>query len=151
MSMIDIIELIRDYRMMKREIDRLQKIIYGKVFPMNSWGVAQYGIEAALPKGSRGKSQAELKDMDIRELKQIDRLEEYQRRVIAIESAGDFLEKEIHKIVYDCMLDGMTRQQIAAHLEISRESVDKLRSDVKSQIDSNTTFSKLLQGERICV
>jgi hypothetical protein len=151
MSMIDIIELIRDYRMMKREIDRLQKIIYGKVFPMNSWGVAQYGIEAALPKGSRGKSQAELKDMDIRELKQIDRLEEYQRRVIAIESAGDFLEKEIHKIVYDCMLDGMTRQQIAAHLEISRESVDKLRSDVKSQIDSNTTFSKLLQGERLCV
>ena len=151
MSMIDIIELIRDYRMMKREIERLQKIIYGKVFPMSSWGVAQYGIEAALPKGSRGKSQAELKDMDIRERKQIERLEEYQRRVIAIESAGDFLEKEIHKIVYDCMLSGMTRQQIAAHLEISRESVDKLRTDIKSQIDSNTTFSKLLQSEKTYV
>jgi hypothetical protein len=151
MSKIDIIELVRDYRMMKREIERLQKIIYGKVFPMNSWGVAQYGIEAAMPKGSRGKSQAELKGMDIREQKQIERLEDYQRKVIAIESAGDFLDKEIHKVVYDCMLSGMTRQQIAIHLEISKESVDKFRSDIKSQIDSNTTFSKLLQGNKLCV
>jgi DNA-directed RNA polymerase specialized sigma subunit len=150
-TIIDITVLIRDYRMMKREIERLQKIIYGKSFPMQSWGVAQYGIDAAMPKGSPGKSLAELKNMDIREKKQIERLEEYQRRVIAIESAGDFLEKEIHKIVYDCMLDGMTRQQIATHLEISRESVDKLRADVKAQIDSNTTFSKLLQGEKLYV
>jgi hypothetical protein len=150
-QIIDITELIRDYRMMKREIERLQKIIYGKSFPMQSWGVAQYGIDAAMPKGSPGKSQVELKNMDIREQKQFKRLEEYQRRVIAIESAGDLLEKEIHKIVYDCMLSGMTRQQIAIHLEISRESVDKLRSDVKSQIDSNTTFSELLHGEKTVV
>jgi hypothetical protein len=148
---IDIIELVRDYRMMKREIERLQKIIYGKVFPMSSWGVAQYGIEATMPKGSRGKSQAELKEMDIREKKQLERLEEYQRKVIAIESAGDFLEKEIHKIVYDCMLSGLTRQQIAAHLEISRESVDKLRSDIKVQIESNQKFTELLRGTLITV
>lgn len=146
--MINITELIRDYRMMKREIERLQRIIYGQPMPMRSWGVAQYGIEATLPKGSRGKSQAELRDMDIREQKQIARLEEYQRKVVAIESAGDFLDREILKIVYDCMLEGMTRQQIAMHLEISRDSVDKLRSDIKAQLDSNTTFSKLLHGEK---
>lgn len=151
MSQIDIIELVRDYRMMKREIERLQKIIYGKVFPMNSWGVAQYGIDAAMPKGSREKSQAELKNMDIREQKQIERLEEYQRRVIAIESAGDFLDREILKIIYDCMLSGMTRHQIAIHLEISKESVDKLRSELKAQIESNQEFTKLLQGDRIAV
>ncbi|MDF2650094.1 MAG: hypothetical protein K0Q73_5899 [Paenibacillus sp.] len=151
MGRIDIIELIRDYRMMKREIERLQKIIYGKVFPMNSWGVAQYGIEAAMPKGSKGKSQSELKSMDIRERKQLERLEKYEWAVIAIESAGDLLEKEIHKIVYDCMLSGMTRQQIATHLEISRESLDKLRADVKTQIESNQDFAKLLYGEKVIV
>ncbi|AYV74485.1 sigma-70 family RNA polymerase sigma factor [Bacillus sp. PK3-056] len=145
---INIAELIRDYRMMKKEIERLQRIIYGKSVPMRSWGVAQYGVEATLPHGSSGKSQAELRDMDIREQKQIMRLQEYQRKVFAIESAGDFLDKEILKIVYDCMLGGMTRQQIAVHLEISRDSVDKLRADIKAQIGTNTTFSKLLHGEK---
>ncbi|MBU8733448.1 sigma-70 family RNA polymerase sigma factor [Cytobacillus oceanisediminis] len=148
---INITELIRDYRMMKREIDRLQNILYGRSVPMRSWGVAQWGIEATLPKGSAGKSQAELKDMDIREQKQIARLEEYQRRVYAIESAGDYLDREILKVVYDCMLDGMTRQEIAVHLEMSRDSVDKLRSDIKAQIGTNTTFSKLLHGEKFAV
>ncbi|WP_240056487.1 sigma-70 family RNA polymerase sigma factor [Bacillus mesophilum] len=148
---VNISELIRDYRMMKREIDRLQKILFGQTMPMRSWGVAQYGIEATLPHGSAGKSQAELRDMDIREQKQIARLEEYQRRVYAIESAGDYLDKEILKIVYDCMLEGMTRQAIAVHLEISRDSVDKLRSDIKAQIGTNTTFSKLLHGEKLAV
>ncbi|MCM2983869.1 sigma-70 family RNA polymerase sigma factor [Niallia circulans] len=148
---INIAELIRDYRMMKREIERLQRIIYGKSLPMRSWGVAQYGVEATLPHGSSGKSQAELRDMDIREQKQIMRLKEYQRKVFAIESAGDFLDKEILKIVYDCMLSGMTRQQIAVHLEISRDSVDKLRADIKAQIGTNTTFSKLLHGEKSAV
>lgn len=148
MIQINISELIRDYRMMKREIVRLQNIIYGQSLPMRSWGVAQYGIEAAMPKGSSGKSQAELRDMDIREQKQVIRLQEYQRKVYAIESAGDFLDREILKIVYDCMLSGMTRQQIAIHLEISRDSVDKLRSDIKAQIGTNTTFSKLLLGEK---
>lgn len=148
MMHVNIAELIRDYRMMKREIERLQKIIYGQSVPMRAWGVAQYGIESTLPRGSAGKSYSELRDMDIREQKQIARLEEYQRRVVAIESAGDFLDREILKIVYDCMLSGMTRQEIAMHLEISRDSVDKLRSDIKAQIGSNTTFSKLLHGEK---
>src|SRR3954451_9107043 len=62
---INITELIRDYRMMKREIERLQRIIYGTIQPMRSWGVALYGIEASMPRGSKGKSQAELRDMDI--------------------------------------------------------------------------------------
>lgn len=148
MMKINFTELIRDYRMMKREIDRLQNIIYGRPLPMRSWGVAQYGIEATMPRGSSGKSDAELRDMDIREQKQIARLREYERRVYAIESASDFLDKEILKVVYDCMLSGLTRRQIAIHLEASVDSVDKLRSDVKSQIESNTTFSKLLHGEK---
>lgn len=151
MDSIDINELIRDYRMMKREIERLQKILYGKPFPMRSWGVAQYGDESSLPKGSPGKSQAELRDMDIREQKQIQRLEEYQRKVIAIESAGDLLDREILKIVYDCMLSGMTRQEIANHLEISRNFVDNLRTEIKAQLNSNVTFSKILQGEKYVV
>jgi len=134
--------------MMKKEISRLQKLIYGHTVPMHSWGVAKYGIEATMPRGSSLKSYEELRDMDIREQKQIARLEKYQRRVVAIESAGDFLDKEILKVVYDCMLSGMTRQEIAFHLELSRDTVDKLRAEVKAQIVSNTTFSNILHGEK---
>ena len=105
--MINITVLIRDYRMMKREIERLQKIVYGAPMPMLSWGVAQYGIEATLPKGSKGKSQAELRDMDIREQKQIERLKEYERKVFAIESAADFLDREILKICYDLINESL--------------------------------------------
>jgi DNA-directed RNA polymerase specialized sigma subunit len=150
-TIVDISELIRDYRMMKREIERLQKILYGMSFPMCSWGVAKYGDEAGMPKGSKGKSQIELKNMDIREQKNIERLEEYQRRVIAIESAGELLNKEILKVVYDCMLDGMTRYEIAIHLEISRNYVDNLRAEIKAQINSSVTFSKILQNEKSVV
>ncbi|NRD80299.1 sigma-70 family RNA polymerase sigma factor [Bacillus sp. BRMEA1] len=151
MKLIDINELIRDYRMMKREIERLQKILFGQAIPMRSWGVAQYGIEATLPKGSSGKSQEELRDMDIREQKNLKRLEEYQRKVFAIESAGDFLNREILKIVYDCLLSGMTRQEIADHLDISRNFVDNLRQEIKAQLNTNVTFSKILHGEKIVV
>lgn len=148
MTDFNINELIRDYRMMKSEIKRLQKLIYGFTVPMRSWGVAKYGIEASMPRGSSLKSHEELKDMDIREQKQIERLKEYQRKVMAIESAVDFLDKEILKVVYDCMLSGMTRQEIAIHLEISRDSVDKLRSEIKAQIGRNTTFSDILHGQK---
>ena len=145
---VNITELIRDYRMMKREVARLQKIIFGNQFPMRSWGVAQYGIEASLPKGSKGKSQEELRDLDIREQKQYERLKEYERKIVAIESAGDFLDREILKICYDCLLEGLTRKQIAMHLELSIDSVDKLRQEIKVQLGSNTTFSKLLNNEK---
>lgn len=145
-KVFDFNDLIRDYRMMKKEVGRLQRIICGTAFPMISWGVAQYGIESTLPKGSSGKSHAELLIMDIREQKQYERMRSYERKIFAIESAGDFLDREILKIVYDCMLSGMTRKQIAIHLEISVDSLDKLRADVKLQIGSNTTFSELLHG-----
>lgn len=46
------------------------------------------------------------------------------------------------------MLEGMTRKQIAIHLELSVDSVDKLRQEIKTQIGSNTTFSKFLYGEK---
>ena len=52
MTFNDMEQLIRDYRWMKNEVTRLQLIIYGYQVPMNSWGVAQYGIDAAMPKGS---------------------------------------------------------------------------------------------------
>ncbi|USK57808.1 hypothetical protein LIS82_26665 (plasmid) [Cytobacillus solani] len=67
-SIVNQIEtLLRDFYWMKKEVNRLQKYLYGRPSPMRSWGVAQYGLDVAMPKGISGKSQMELRSMDIRE------------------------------------------------------------------------------------
>lgn len=135
---------------MKKEIARLQRIIYGSTSPMKSWGVAQYGDEAAMPRGSSGKSYAELRDMDIREEKQIRRLEDYQRNVYALETAIDVLEDERQKIIYDCLLDEMTYRQIALHLSMSKDFVQKQKNDIVRQIRQSRQITAILQLEKEC-
>ncbi|MEK3886546.1 sigma-70 family RNA polymerase sigma factor [Bacillus sp. FSL K6-3431] len=143
-------QLIKDYNWMKKEIARLQRIIYGSTSPMKSWGVAQYGDEAAMPRGSSGKSYAELRDMDIREEKQIRRLEDYQRNVYALETAIDVLEDERQKIIYDCLLDEMTYRQIALHLSMSKDFVQKQKNDIVRQIRQSRQITAILQLEKEC-
>lgn len=149
--LVDISQLIRDYNWMKKEITRLQKIIYGSTFPMKSWGVAQYGIEATLPKGSRGKSVAELEEMDLREQKQIERLQTYQRYVYALEKAVEVLKDERQKIIYDCLLDEMTYRQIAMHLNVSKDYVQKQKNEIVRQIRQNRQITAILQNEKSAV
>lgn len=117
---------------------------------MKSWGVAQYGDEAAMPRGSSGKSYAELRDMDIREEKQIRRLEDYQRNVYALETAIDVLEDERQKIIYDCLLDEMTYRQIALHLSMSKDFVQKQKNDIVRQIRQSRQITAILQLEKEC-
>lgn len=70
----DIENLINSYHWMVKEVQRLQRVFYGSAIPMKNWGVAQYGLDAAIPKGSPGKSQAELRQMDMREERLFKRL-----------------------------------------------------------------------------
>ncbi|PUB12606.1 sigma-70 family RNA polymerase sigma factor [Paenisporosarcina sp. OV554] len=132
--MDEITQLIRDYYWMKKEILRLETILFGKNIPMGSWGVAQYGIDAAMPKGSSIRSAKELEKMDIREIRQIERLEAYRWNVYALESAADELDSEILKIIYDCLLDNMTYRQIALHLNISKDQVQRQKAEIIRQM-----------------
>ncbi|MEK5038990.1 sigma factor-like helix-turn-helix DNA-binding protein [Sporosarcina sp. FSL K6-3457] len=143
-----IAQLIKDYRWMKNEINRLQSIIWGGSTPMRSWGVALYGIEAAMPRGSKGKSYAELDAMDIREKNQLDRLEKYERNVYALEKALDILEDERQKIIYDCLLDDMTHRQIAEHLSMSKDYVRHQKNDIISQISQSSQITAILQSNK---
>lgn len=149
--MEQITQLIRDYRWMKNEIGRLQRIIYGTTFPMKSWGVAQYGIDAAMPKGSKGKSIAEMDAMDLREERQIQRLESYQKYVYALESAVDILEDERQKIIYDCLLDEMTYRQIALHLNVSKDFVQRQKTEIVRQMRQSRQITAILTADKKCV
>ncbi|TWG67696.1 hypothetical protein L605_000300004560 [Bacillus subtilis J26] len=66
MNQKEIETLINSYHWMVKEVRRLQKVLYGSVIPMKNLGVAQYELESAMLKGSPGKSQAELRQMDMR-------------------------------------------------------------------------------------
>lgn len=148
MTSNDMEQLIRDYRWMKNEVHRLQKVIYGHHVPMKSWGVAQYGIEAAMPKGSSIRSQEEMKAMDLRDKRQWERLQKYEAHVYAIEKAPDFLEGEKNKIVFDCMLEGMSYRSIGNHLEMSRDKVREVKDDIIGQLCQNGHFRQLLNCEK---
>ena len=148
MTFNDMEQLIKDYRWMKNEVFRLQKIIYGYQVPMNSWGVAQYGIDAAMPKGSTIRSVVEMEAMDLRDKRQWDRLKKYESYIYAVEKAPDFLAGEKNKIVFDCMLEGMSYRKIGCHLEISRDKVREVKEDIISQLCQNGHFSQLLNCDK---
>jgi DNA-binding CsgD family transcriptional regulator len=143
--------LIKDYPWMRKEVDRLERILYGHSTPMRSWGVALYGIEAAMPRGSSGKSQAELRKMDIREERAYKRLEKFQDTVYALEIAAEFLEDEKEKVIYDCMIDGMSFREIAYHIGISRNQVKKAKESILSQLSQKSQFVQLLKLEKSAV
>ncbi|MGM0903078.1 MAG: sigma-70 family RNA polymerase sigma factor [Bacillota bacterium] len=141
-------QLLRDYPWMKREVDRLQRALYGYASPMKSWGVAQYGIEAAMPKGSSGKSQMELRMMDLREERLYKRLDKFEDRVYALEWAGELLSDEKEKVVYDCILDGMSYRSIAHLLGMTRNQVKKTKDSILNQLSQNSQFVQLLNLEK---
>lgn len=140
-------ELLRDYRWMSKQVDHLQRQLYGYSSPMRSWGVAQYGLDAAMPKGSPGKSVIELEKMDIREERLYKRLKKYEELVYAIEMVGDLLEDEKEKVIYDCLLDGMSYRAIAYEIGITRNQAKESKKAILSQLSQNCQFVSLLKLE----
>ncbi|MDU0070051.1 MULTISPECIES: sigma factor-like helix-turn-helix DNA-binding protein [Bacillus] len=151
MNKKEIEKLISSYHWMSKEVQRLQRVLYGSDIPMRSWGVAQYGLEAAMPKGSPGKSQAELKQMDLREERLFKRLEYFEERVYAIEAAARKIEGEQHKVIYDCMMEGISYRAIGLHLGISRETVRRMKDEIINQLCQNCRIVQLLNPQKSVV
>ncbi|PJZ00369.1 sigma-70 family RNA polymerase sigma factor [Bacillus vallismortis] len=139
----EIEEWIRDYKFMLREISRLTSILDTAVISSvtGTNGVSQYGIEATLPKGSKGISQAELRQLDRREK----RLYKFEAIVDFLDRAIEELTDEKHRIVLDCMLDGMKYREIALHLGVSRETVRRIKEKIVCHLCEVCQTCQLLQ------
>lgn len=143
-----ITQMIKDFKWMRNEVQRLQKLLYGHSLPIQNWGVAQYGVEAAMPKGSKGKSMMELKRIESLEEKRSNRLRRYETEVYLLETLGDTLQNETQKVIYDCLLEGMTYREIGLHLMISKDNVQKQRKEIIQQLIENEQMETfLLYGE----
>ncbi|WDC90553.1 sigma factor-like helix-turn-helix DNA-binding protein [Priestia megaterium] len=118
-------EWIRDYNFMLKEIARLNRII-NKPEPRKQKLTATYGIEATMPKGSGLISQAELNRLDRKEK----RLFKYLAIVEYLDKMVDELDDDKQKVVYECMLEGISYTQIAKHLGCSRDTLRKVKEDI---------------------
>lgn len=131
MNKKDLENLIYEYHWRKKELVRIEGILFGNRIPMSkSVGVSQYGIEATLPHGSSGKSIAELKDMDLREERLYRRWEEYREKVFAIEMFAENTKDEQQLVIIDCMMEGMSYRSIAAHLGMSRNKLGEIKNSM---------------------
>jgi DNA-directed RNA polymerase specialized sigma24 family protein len=136
--------LIKDYHWMIKEVDRLERSLYSSRGQERSWGVAQYGIEASLPKGSSGISLIEVEALDNKEERIRKRIKKYEVKIKAIEAAVEMIEGDMHIAVYDCMLEGMSYRAIAEHLGISRDKVRQIKNEIINQLSQNNQIRQLL-------
>ncbi|MFJ5565225.1 MULTISPECIES: sigma-70 family RNA polymerase sigma factor [Lysinibacillus] len=139
-----ITQMIKDFKWMRNEVQRLQKLLYGQSLPIQNWGVAQYGVEAAMPRGSKGKSMAEIKRIESLEEKRNNRLRRYETEVYLLETLGDTLQNETQKVIYDCLLEGMSYREIALHLMISKDNVQRQKKDIIQQLLENEQMETFL-------
>ncbi|MBT2603758.1 sigma-70 family RNA polymerase sigma factor [Bacillus sp. ISL-53] len=143
-----VVEWIRDYNFMLREIARLNRLL-------NSVHIGQkltatYGIEATLPKGNGGISQAELRQMDIRER----RLFRYEMIIEFLETASEDFNDERQEIIFDCMIEGMSYSSIAIHLGCSRDTVREVKNVIIGNIVNkvkNDCFLQKLKSVKLAV
>jgi DNA-directed RNA polymerase specialized sigma subunit len=138
--------LLKDYHWMIKEVDRLERSLYISRGGGKSWGVAQYGIEASLPKGSSGISLIEVEALDNKEERIRKRIKKYEVKIKAIETAVEMLQGDMHIAVYDCMLEGMSYRAIAEHLGVSRDKVRQIKNEIISQLSQNNHIRQLLNS-----
>lgn len=138
----EIENMISDYHWMKREVVRLDELLFrlGGYSGGGNNGVAQYGIEASMPKGSRLKSRAELDNLDRRERKLLEKLERYKKTIDFVEQSEDYILEPMQQVIYSCMMEGMSYRAIGKHIGVSREKVRQLRDDMINHLCQNCHF-----------
>ena len=145
---IDVGYMINEYRFWKKEVERLERTLYGGYIGSYSGGVAQYGIDAVMPKGSSIRSARELEQMDTRDRIQYYRLQKLYSYVYALEDAFKVLKDEKLQTIYDLLLDGMTYRQIAEYLNTSKDFVRIKRNEIISQISQDSQIRAMLTPQK---
>lgn len=134
--------LIYEYHWRRKELDRLENILWGSFTHAPSFGlVQQLGIEATLPKPNvRIKSAAEIDAMESREQRLYKRWKDYRDKVVTIEMLADHLEDEQYQIILDCMMEGMSYRSIADHLGINRNKIREMKDIMLCQLCQKCQF-----------
>ncbi|MFE4201107.1 hypothetical protein [Aneurinibacillus aneurinilyticus] len=121
-------EDLTGYHWMIKEIERLKKDLDKVTItaPEGSALVAQYGIEATLPKG-KGKKMAYLSVSEAQYERKLQRMKSLEEKVRRIQEGAEKVTCEKERAVLDCILDGERMNFIARHVGISRQYLNEIR------------------------
>ena len=124
MNKKEIENLIYDYHWMKKEVDRLEKVLWGSPIPIKSAGVAQYGIEAAMPK-AQGNNSDPIYNEVVRRQKAHSSVSKLEEKVRFIQEHMHVITDEKEQIVLHKLLDGYSLRAIS---RITGNSFSKVRT-----------------------
>ena len=121
--------ILKNYCWMIQEIKRIDRELQQTDFQ----GIAQYGIEASMPKpqGIVGKA---LENEVVRRVEKSKRLNKYIDEVIFVNERITSITDEKEKVVLDCLLDGMSINAISNHLRMSRTSITEIRDNIVDKL-----------------
>ncbi len=116
---------IRDYHWMIKEVKR----ITGNLNDTEFRGVAQYGIEATLPKPQGSKVDQIANEVARREINH-KQAQKYLKRIMFIQDNMHKVKNDRHKAVLDCLLEGLSVTKVSYHMGVSRKHVHSIKDDV---------------------
>jgi hypothetical protein len=121
-------EDLRSYHWMDNEIDRLNKEIRKAIqfYVGESSMVAQWGIEATLPK-AKGTKPSTMTISEEKYERQIKRVAALEEKVRKINQAVELLVDEKERTVMECILDGERMNIIARHVGVSRTRLNEIK------------------------
>lgn len=107
---------IRDYPYMQIEVMRIRRYLE----EAGQGTVAQYGLEAALPKG-KGRHGDSTHVEAVRRERKWKRLQNLQKKIERIDKALDRIGDEQERLVLEALLDGDKNNLIAKEIGVSRQ------------------------------
>lgn len=128
-------EDIRDYNWMEREVRRLEREIDEAIMisGFSNSLTAQYGIEAAMPKGQGLK----LSTMSVSEKqyeRKLKRVEKLQEKINKIDRAVEKITDGRQLAVLECMLDRVPMNMIAQHVGVSRQTLNDIKREIITKL-----------------
>ncbi|MGY6765703.1 LuxR C-terminal-related transcriptional regulator [Faecalibacterium prausnitzii] len=142
MNKKEIAETLRDYNWIINEIKRQRKLIED----VNGNFIAQYGVEASLPKVV-GQNGDPIFQEVVRREKKSKWIERLEKKVLYIQSRIDRITDERERAVLECILDGMSMQAISRHMGLSTRHIQRIKNSIVDQMSDMSDMSQKMTGE----
>ncbi|SDJ76498.1 LuxR C-terminal-related transcriptional regulator [Salimicrobium halophilum] len=123
-------QILSDYHWMIKEIQRIDKLLNQTEFA----GVAQYGIEATMPKPQGDIAKDAIGNEVARRDKKWKRKKQMVDKVEFIQERIERIDQEREKVVLDCLLDGMSISAISNHMGLSRRHINTIRGNIVAKL-----------------
>lgn len=119
-------EILSNYHWMIKEVKRIEYLLEQTEFT----GVAQYGIEATMPKPQGGITKDAMANEVARRDKKLSRKIRLIEKIEFVQKRMERVQDEREKVVLDCLLDGMSINAISHHMGLTRRHINNLRQNI---------------------